>query len=161
MHGSDIPLHRLTATAGHDRLAGRMDLQHQLLGLGFGVVEVGHEDMCHIGHEVDRVVPHDRDPWCLGQRFIDWALGNGGAASGRQTLPIRIRHKNHSCNVDGSPRRALPASGSAAPIVSVVPHKAANVVEAPKSDVIRGFVRRNVERAGDTERPESLTRLTP
>src|SRR5687767_9354329 len=97
MHGSDIPLHRLTATAGNNRLAGRMHLQHQLLCLGFGVVEIGHEHMRHIGHEVDRVVPHDSDPWRLRQDFVNWTLGDRGAACWRQALPVRIRHRNHSC----------------------------------------------------------------
>src|SRR5215207_6886051 len=98
MHGCAIALHRFARAIGDDRLARSVHLQHQFLGLGLGVVEVSHEHVGHVGHEVDRVVPDNGDPRCLSQGFIDWALGDRGSTCWRQALPVGVRHTNHSCN---------------------------------------------------------------
>ena len=54
--------------------------------------------MGDVGHEVDRVIPHDSDPWRLRQNLLNWALGDCGSACRRHTLPVGVRHKTHSCN---------------------------------------------------------------
>ena len=52
------------------RLAVVVDLEHQLLGLLLVVSEVGAEDVGHVAHQVDRVVPHDGDPRLRRERDL-------------------------------------------------------------------------------------------
>src|SRR5205823_1699231 len=49
-----------------DRTALLMDVHHELLGLGLLVAEDGHEHVGDVGHQVDRVVPDNRDPGPVG-----------------------------------------------------------------------------------------------
>ena len=65
MHRLHVTLHLLAAAAGHDRLALVVHGQHQLVGLLLGVAEVVAEHVRDVRHQVDRVVPHDRDPRVL------------------------------------------------------------------------------------------------
>jgi hypothetical protein len=59
-----------------------MDVHHEQLGLRTVVVEVLHEDVGHVRHEVDRVVPDDGDPRPLrlleelGAHDLGWGYGH-------------------------------------------------------------------------------------
>src|SRR5687768_8197760 len=61
-----IAFHLFARAAGHDRLALVVYVQHELLGLLLGVAEDRLENVGHVGHQVDRVVPDDGYPWQIG-----------------------------------------------------------------------------------------------
>src|SRR6266851_2926587 len=65
-----VVLHRLARAGGDYRPALVVNVEHELLRLRLGVPEYGLEYIGHIGHEVDRVVPHDGDPWRVGRRVL-------------------------------------------------------------------------------------------
>src|SRR5947209_873805 len=57
-----VDLHVFPAARRHHRLSLVVHLQHQLGGMRLAVAEELLEHIGHIGHQVDGVVPHDRDP---------------------------------------------------------------------------------------------------
>src|SRR6516164_2621584 len=61
-----VSFHRLAGAVRHHRLAPVVHVQHELLRLGLGVAEYLLEHVGDIGHEVDRVVPDDGHPRCVG-----------------------------------------------------------------------------------------------
>src|SRR5690606_40905607 len=61
-----IAFHLFAGSAGHDGLAFVVNVHHQLLGLLPRVAEHRLEDVGHVGHQVDRVVPDDRHPRQFG-----------------------------------------------------------------------------------------------
>src|SRR5579875_255658 len=62
VQGLGVALHGLPRAGRDDGLALVMDVEHQLLGLGPRVAEHPLEHVGHVGHEVHRVVPDDREP---------------------------------------------------------------------------------------------------
>src|SRR5690606_37904673 len=79
VHGLDVALHLLARTAGDDRLAIVVRVQHELGGLVLGVAEVRLKDVRHIAHEVDRVVVGDGDPRDVGFGYGEDLLRRLGA----------------------------------------------------------------------------------
>src|SRR5690606_32952413 len=66
VEAEDVQLAGGPVAAGHHGPALVVDLEHQLVGLLTGVAEQLLEHVGHVGHEVDRVVPHDDDPGGVG-----------------------------------------------------------------------------------------------
>src|SRR6202453_3024664 len=62
MQDLDVMLHCLPGTGRDDRPALVVDIEHQLFCLLLRVTEDMLENVCHVGHQVDGVVPHDGDP---------------------------------------------------------------------------------------------------
>src|SRR6266566_4964069 len=58
----DVVLHRFPGPGGDHRLALVVHVEHQLGGLLLRVAENVLEHVCDVGHQVDRIVPDDRDP---------------------------------------------------------------------------------------------------
>src|SRR5438067_558824 len=53
----DVMLGLFHALARKDALAGVMDLEHVVFGFGFGPAENNLEDVCHVLHQVHRIIP--------------------------------------------------------------------------------------------------------
>src|SRR6266545_2499170 len=105
----DIVLGLLPRAARHHRLALVVNVQHQLGGLVLGVAEQLLEHEHDVGHQVDRIVPHDHDPWDvgLGDVLALWralAYRCGGAHACMVANPRRNR-KGHPESL-GQPRPA-------------------------------------------------------
>src|SRR6202167_4942606 len=65
-----VSLHGLTP-AGEDHCPALVVyVQHHLLRLRLRVTEHGLKHVRHVRHQVDRVIPHDRDPWHIGYRLL-------------------------------------------------------------------------------------------
>ncbi|OYN87848.1 nicotinate phosphoribosyltransferase [Parenemella sanctibonifatiensis] len=82
MHGLDVTFHLLAVARRDDGPAPIVHLEHELMGLVLGVMEVGHEDVGDVGHQVDRVVPDDADPRRRVEDRVGGTLGDGCAAGG-------------------------------------------------------------------------------
>jgi selenocysteine lyase/cysteine desulfurase len=97
-----------------------MDVHHQPLGLGLVVLEIVHEDVRDIRHQVDRVIPHDRDPraLCRGGILLHFDRSH------------RRKHDQH---------QAILAPGSYAEIVRIPP-KDPGLPQPPVLDRIRESV---------------------
>src|SRR6185437_5397234 len=61
----DVAFHRLAGAARDHGLALVVNVEHQLFRLRPGIPEYVLEHVSHIGHEVDRIVPDDRQPWLV------------------------------------------------------------------------------------------------
>src|SRR5699024_8784711 len=57
MHGLHVHLHLFPAATGDHAAALVVDLEHEPMRDVLGVPEIAAEDVGHIGHQVDRVVP--------------------------------------------------------------------------------------------------------
>src|ERR1700733_2960776 len=65
MQGLGIPFHGLPGSGGHDGLALVVNVEHQLLRLWLGIAEDSLEHVGHIAHQIDGIIPDNRDPWCI------------------------------------------------------------------------------------------------
>ena len=100
VHRLHVALHLLAAAAGHDGLALVVHGQHQLGGLLLGVAEVVAEHVRDVRHQVDRVVPDDRDPRVLElDDVVDVGLVD---------LHRGRRRRGHTSIVDQQGRRPNP-----------------------------------------------------
>ena len=98
VHRLNVALHLLAAARADHGLAVLVHLAHQLLGLLLGVAEVLLEDVGDVGHQVDRVVPDDRDPRRREDRDLvrsevrfDLDRAGGGHVVHGGTLPTMSR----------------------------------------------------------------------
>src|SRR5579885_2452128 len=62
VHGNRVLLHLFLATVRHDGPALLVDLKHELVGFCLGIAEVALEDVAHVAHEVDGIVPDHEVP---------------------------------------------------------------------------------------------------
>ena len=62
MHGLGVLFGVLAGPGEDNGFAVVVHLEHEFLGAGAGVAEVAAEDVGHVGHEVDGVVPDNDVP---------------------------------------------------------------------------------------------------
>lgn len=100
MHGLNMSFHLFATPARNNCFAFLMHRKHQFVGLLIGVSKIISENISDIGHEVDRVVPHNRDPRALwlndhfASGLIDFDGGrNGHAPIVSQTTSAFQRHQ--------------------------------------------------------------------
>src|SRR6185437_8852045 len=66
----DVAFHRFPGPGGDHRLALVVHVQHQLGGLLLRIAEDVLEHVRHVRHQVDRIVPDDRDPGPVRYRIV-------------------------------------------------------------------------------------------
>ena len=88
MHRLHVALHLLAGAVADHGLAVLVDLHHQLLGLLLRVAEVLLEHVGDVGHQVDRVVPHDRHPRLGGEGDLVGSEGRLDLDGGRHDLHV-------------------------------------------------------------------------
>src|SRR5690349_2856057 len=73
VHRDRVLLHLFLAAMGNNGPALPVNLEHQLVGLGFRVAEIALENIADVAHQIDGVIPDDKVP-----RDVRGGQGVGG-----------------------------------------------------------------------------------